>query len=112
MAKLTKTFIDGLKPGEKPAFYWDDHIKGFGLKVLPTGSKKYVFKYRISGGGRRGQQRWYLIGTHGMITTDKARQIAQQVAGAIAEGRDPQGQKLAFRNAAIIQDLCCSNAML
>ncbi|MCK5778802.1 MAG: tyrosine-type recombinase/integrase [Rhodospirillales bacterium] len=105
MAKLTKTYIDGLKAEDKPVYYWDDYIKGFGLKVLPTGNKKYVFKYRISGGGRRGQQRWYAIGTHGTITPDKARQIAQQVAGAIAEGRDPQGQKLAFRNAATIHDL-------
>lgn len=105
MAKLNKTYIESLRPSEKPVYYWDDHIKGFGIKILPSGSKKFVFKYRISGGGRRAQQRWYQIGAYGAITPEKARQIAQQVASAITLGEDPQGRKLAFRDAVTVNDL-------
>ena len=105
MAKLTKTFIESLRKSENPVYHWDDQIKGFGIKVLPTGTKKYVFKYRISGGGRRAQQRWYQIGTYGAITPDRARQIAQQVASAIAGGEDPQGRKQSFRDAVTLDDL-------
>jgi integrase len=105
MPKLSKAIVESEALGLKPRYLWDSQITGFGLKVLPSGTKRYVFKYRISGGGRRAQQRWYQIGTHGNITLDNARRIAVQVAGAVAEGRDPQGQKLSFRDSATVTGL-------
>ena len=105
MPRLTKTIIEAEPTDIKPKFLWDSQQPGFGVKVLPTGNRKYVVKYRTKGGGRRAQQRWYLIGTHGNITLDKARDIAKQVLGAVADGKDPQGQKLSFREAATMLDL-------
>lgn len=105
MPKLTKTLVEGELPGTTPHYIWDSTIPGFGVKILPSGKKKYVLKYRTSGGGRSAQQRWYQVGTHGAITLDEARKIATKVAGTIADGNDPQGQKLAFREAATVGDL-------
>ncbi len=105
MPRLTKALIDNELPENKPKFLWDTQQSGFGVKVLPSGNKKYILKYRTKGGGRRAQQRWYLIGTHGAITLDQARGIARQVQGAIAEGKDPQGQKESFRGATTMQEL-------
>ena len=105
MPRLTKNLIETEQPGDKPKFLWDVQQPGFGVKILPSGKKKYLVKYRAKGGGRAAQQRWYLIGTHGAITLEQARLIARQVQGAIAEGKDPQGQKEAFRSAATVLDL-------
>lgn len=44
--KLTEAII---KTAEiKPAIYylWDSDIKGFGVKIIPNGKKKYFLKYR------------------------------------------------------------------
>lgn len=105
MPRLTKTLIENEQPESKPKFLWDSQQVGFGVKTLPSGKKKYILKYRTKGGGRTAQQRWYLIGTHGAITLDQARDIARMVLGAIAEGKDPQGQKETFREASTMTKL-------
>jgi hypothetical protein len=44
--KITKRTVDALKPGAKDRFLWDTELKGFGLKVTPSGNKIYVLQYR------------------------------------------------------------------
>lgn len=36
--KLTKTLVEGIKAGSKDIVVWDREVKGFGLKVTPTGT--------------------------------------------------------------------------
>jgi hypothetical protein len=38
-AKLTKGYVDRVKPGSKDEFHWDTELKGFGLRVSPAGSR-------------------------------------------------------------------------
>jgi integrase len=93
-SKLTKSHVDGLvATSSKPTYLWDSQVSGFGVKALPSGKKRYVLKYRSGGGGRGGTQRWLLLGTHGSITVDEARKIAQQASASIARGEDPQANK-------------------
>lgn len=99
MSKLTKTVVEGTSPGTKPIFIWDSQLPGFGVKILPSGTRRYLVKYRTKGGGRSAQQRWYMIGTHGAITVDQARDVAKQVLSAVSENKDPQAMKLSFREA-------------
>jgi integrase len=105
MAKLTKRVVEAAPVSEKAAYIWDDQLPGFGVKVLPSGQRRYLVKYRANGGGRTAPQRWYTLGTHGAITTDQARDLAQQVLAAVARGVDPQGNKFALRGAPIMEDL-------
>jgi integrase len=105
MPRLTKALIEAAQIASKPIYLWDQQISGFGVKVLPSGKRKYILKYRTKGGGRTAQQRWYLIGTHGDITLDQARDIAKKVHGSLIDGIDPQGQKEAFREALIVTKL-------
>ena len=98
MPKLIKTIVEAIPASpERPNFVWDDRIAGFGVKVLPSGLRKYVFKYRTSG-GRAGKQRWLSLGAHGAITVDQARSLAQQASAAVARGEDPQAVKSAIVN--------------
>jgi len=47
MPKITKRLVDAANPSSKEFFIWDDEITGFGLRVLPTGRKSFVLKYRV-----------------------------------------------------------------
>jgi hypothetical protein len=49
--KLTKRTVDALTAGERAfiAFYSDFH--GFGVRVMPTGVKTFIFEYGPNGGG-------------------------------------------------------------
>lgn len=70
---------------------WDDRIAGFGCKVTPTGTKSYLFQYRL--GGRAGKTRRFSIGKHGTLTPDRARKQAEELAALVRQGIDPQQQK-------------------
>lgn len=106
MAKISKKVVDALQSKDKaPAFLWDEVLAGFGVKALPSGTKRYVVKYRPHGGGRNAAQRWLTLGTHGQLTPDQARSMAQQALAAIARGEDPQGDKIKGRNSTTLDDI-------
>ncbi len=106
MAKVTKRAVDALTSnGSKPTYLWDDALAGFGVKALPSGPKRYFVKYRTQGGGRNVPQRWLMLGTHGQITPDQARQMAQQALAAVARGEDPQSEKFKRRTAPTLTDV-------
>lgn len=83
---ISKRTVDAFNPGGQ-AVLWDDRDKGFGLLALPSGSKSYVFQYRI--GGRAGKLRRYTIGRHGEWTPDQARKRAQELRADVVRGIDP-----------------------
>ncbi len=105
VTKLTKRTVEAAQPADKPTFLWDDQLSGFGLKVLPTGQRRYIVKYRVGAGGRTAQQRWITLGTHGAITAEQARDLATQALAAVARGEDPQGDKFTTRTAPTMTDL-------
>lgn len=71
--RLTKRLVESIPPGRKDVIVWDDLIKGFGLKVTPTGRRVYFAYYRA----KSGRQRRPSIGKHGTLTVDQAREIAK-----------------------------------
>jgi integrase len=93
--KITKRTVDATQKGERQVLLWDTDVKGFGLRVMPTGAKSYVYQYRI--GGRGNPTRRYTIGAHGAFTPDKARQRAEELARMVAKGIDPLGAERAER---------------
>ena len=46
MPKITKRAVDTIVPAERERIVWDDDIKGFGVRVHPTGRKVYIVKCR------------------------------------------------------------------
>jgi len=101
MAKVTKRVVDGLEPGERDRFAWDDEIKGFGVRCRPSGVKVYLLKARIGS-----RQRWLTIGRHGSPwTPETARKRALKLLGDIAEGKDPGADRDKERVAATVAEL-------
>ena len=93
--RLTKTVIDGLQAGPKDFICWDTELRGFGCKVTPAGKKVFIVQYRI--GGRGSRVRKFTIGAYGPVTPQKAREQARSLLGLVAQGRDPQADKIASR---------------
>jgi integrase len=62
-------------------------------------------RHSLLGGGRAGRDRWYLIGTHGQITCEQAREMAVQILSSVARGEDPQSDRLSARDAPTVADL-------
>jgi integrase len=90
--KLTKRIIDALpSPSTADQIWWDEDLKGFGLKLTPAGRKVFLVQYRPS--GKLGNPRKYTIGEYGSVTPHQARIEAQRVLGERAAGRDPQVER-------------------
>jgi hypothetical protein len=45
--KLTKRNIDSLKPATTRYTAWDSDLRGFGVRITPSGEKTYVMKYLV-----------------------------------------------------------------
>jgi integrase len=93
MVKLTKRAVDALKPGAKPFIAFDDDLKGFGLRVMPTGHKSFIVEYRPHGGGRGVATRRLTLGAYGALTPEQARRAAQEALARVRLGEDPQAEK-------------------
>jgi len=84
VAKISKRTIEALTPRENDFFIWDDDVKNFGVRVMPSGRKTFLVQYRANGRTRRVK-----VGVFGSITADEARQQAKRLLGEVAHGEDP-----------------------
>ena len=80
--KLTKTTVDKMQFTGKDAFYWDEELKGFGLKITRTG-KTYIVQARVNNKTIRKK-----IASVGKLTPDEARKEAKKLIGEMAKGVD------------------------
>lgn len=82
---LTASIISRLKPEAKPYEVRDDRLKGFLVRVQPSGHKSYVVQWAR---GRR-----FTIGDASVLTLGQARTKALEILGQVATGIDPQQEK-------------------
>jgi integrase len=102
--RLTKRTIDAASASDRDQFLWDSEIKGFGVRIWPSGRKTFVAKYRV-GGGRSGATRRFTIGTYGVLTVEEARAAAKKILGAVTQGADPAGERQAKRREMTVAQL-------
>jgi integrase len=105
MPRITKSVVDAAKPADSEFTVWDSELKGFGLRVRPTGARSYVVVYRLPGEGRRGAVKRVTVGAPGKITPDQARQAAKKLLGSVAHGQDPAADRAERRNAVTVAEL-------
>ena len=100
MPKINKRFVDLISNTEKDQVYWDDELKGFGLRVRVSGKKYYIVQTRYNG-----RQRKYTIGPHGPITCDQARAKALEVLSLLKSGKDPIEDNAKLRRSLTMKQL-------
>ena len=81
---ITKRTVDALSVEHRDAVFWDRDLPGFGIRVYPSGLKKYVVQSRGPGGSKRAT-----LGRHGKLTADEARRRAAEAIDRIKRGEDP-----------------------
>lgn len=85
--KLTKTYVDKVKPGPKDEFHWDTEVTNFGLRVSPTGKRVFVCQGRLD--PRKPAIR-ISIGPYGAFTVEQARDVAREHLRSLRMGIDPR----------------------
>jgi integrase len=105
MVKITKRLVDSLQPDpDRDLFVWDEGLKGFAVRMTPTGSSSYLVQYRTP----RGRTRRYAFAKVGTLTPDHARTKARQLLADAESGGDPSAQRHEARNALTVEELCAS----
>lgn len=104
MPKITKRVVDALQPDPagRELAVWDAELKGFGVRMMPSGVASYFVYYRIL----EGRQRKLTIGRVGTITTEEARQRAREKLTEASKGADPSADRHKVRKALTIAELC------
>lgn len=101
--KLTKRAIDALAvPDSKQLIYWDSEVKGFGLRVLPSGLKTFVVQYRNAEGIKRRMN----LGRFGVLTVDTARDLAKLKLAEVIVGEDPADKVRQVRKGMTVAEMC------
>jgi hypothetical protein len=60
MPKLTKRTVEAARSSARDVLVWDSQLRGFGLRVFPSGRRAFVVKYRAGA-----RQRWLRLGFFG-----------------------------------------------
>lgn len=103
MPKITKRIVDALEPdpaGEQ--FLWDSELKGFGVRMMPSGVGSYIIKYRNA----EGRQRKMVIGRVGAVTPEIARSQARSKLTEVMQGADPSAERHSLRQSIDMAELC------
>jgi integrase len=104
MPKITKRLIDTLRPdpGGAEVFKWDSEMRGFGVRIMPSGVASYHIQYRTP----EGRTRRMVIGKVGTLTPDEARKLARDKLAAAWNGADPSAERHTVRKAMTVGELC------
>lgn len=98
--KAIKAAVYTGRNGERVVL-WDPILPGFGCRVLPTGRKAFVLKYRT----RDDRQRLTTIGPFPTLTIDEARKRARRLMGQVLDGADPVGDRKKAKKAITFREL-------
>ena len=84
-ARLTERRVDVLKPRKSAYDVRDRDLKGFGIRVLPSGAKRYFIHSQ-----NQGRRVWKLVGKAGAVGVDEARDRARTLLASIRNSTDEQ----------------------
>jgi hypothetical protein len=102
MPKITKRVVDALKPaGGKDVFIWDSELRGFGVRMKPSGAASFLIQYRIL----QGQTRRLTFAKVGTLTPEEARAKARELLAEVVKGNDPSRDRHKTRQALTVAEL-------
>jgi integrase len=88
--KLTAAKIRSLAipAGQPEAIFWDDDVSGFGVRLRESGSRGFVFQYKLGD-----KQRRMTLGSVTAVDVGKARDTAKDLYARVRLGQDPAGER-------------------
>lgn len=104
--KLNRKTIPTLKPEAKAVLYYDENLKGFGLKIEPTGARSFFIEYRPGAGGRGVAKKRMALGSADTLSPEQARALAADYLAGIRRGEDPASDRNSERSDPTVADLC------
>lgn len=103
LPKLTKRIVDQLQPNTtRDVFTWDSELRGFGIRVKPSGIASFLIQYRNA----YGHTRRMVLGRVGTLTPDEARAVAREKLAAVARGTDPSAERHSAREGVTVAEVC------
>ncbi|TCP87292.1 site-specific recombinase XerD [Rhizobium sp. PP-CC-2G-626] len=103
--KLTRKAVSSIQPLEKPVIFYDEDLKGFGLKVMPSGTRTWIIEYRPGAGGRGVAKKRIKIGTPATHSPEAARDEAARTLARVTLGADPAAQRAEERTAPSVKEV-------
>tara|TARA_R110002126_G_scaffold286683_1_gene438771 strand:- start:3670 stop:4911 length:1242 start_codon:yes stop_codon:yes gene_type:complete len=98
--RVTDRQVKNLKAEAKSRIHYDEMLRGFGVRVYPSGRKSFVLNYYY-----KGRERRMVIGSYPEWTVLAARKQAEWFLVEIGKGRDPLEQRNNDRAAPTVQDM-------
>jgi integrase len=103
MAKITKRAVDALQSvSGRDVFIWDSELRGFGVRVKPSGVRTFLIQYR----NVEGRTRRLVLGQYGALTPENARDLAREKLAGVAKGEDPSAERHAVRAGMSVSEVC------
>lgn len=84
---LTEETVASAPPRATEYTIWSDAMPGFGLRIRPSGVRRYVVMFRIAGTQTQGK---ITLGKPGNLSLDLARRLAREVRIEALAGNDPR----------------------
>lgn len=103
MPKLTKRIVEALgRDPDRDVFMWDAEVRGFGVRVKPSGTKTFIIQYR----NVERRTRRFVIGQYGVLTVEIARDLAKKKLASVIDGGDPSQERRAAREGMTVAEVC------
>ena len=83
-ARLTQRRVDALKPRRKMRDIRDAELKGYGVRVMPSGTKRYFIHAQ-----HRGRRVWKIVGDAAAMSETEARAQARAMLAAFRDSGEP-----------------------
>jgi integrase len=88
-------------PG-RDVFVWDAEVRGFGVRLKPSGTKTFIIQYRNA----ERRTRRFVIGQYGVLTVEVARDLARKKLAFVIDGGDPSEERRAAREGMTVAEIC------
>ena len=105
LMRLTKSTLESIDVRSNRFTVFDDDLRGFGLRVYPSGERSWIVEYRPAGCGRNAPKRRLKLGPVGSLTPEQARKAAAEVLAKVRLGGDPARERTEARQALTFREL-------
>lgn len=94
-AKLTEGRVSALRPRKNVRDIRDSHLRGFGVRVYPSGRKCYFIQIQYEG-----RRAWKIVGDAAITCLEDAREQARSMMVATRKGTRPRTDQTLFETVA------------